>query len=476
MGQSRNEDILESMIAGTEYTKVPQSREEQLLIDLKDVIEGSGGTTNYESLSNKPKINNVELNGNKSLDDIGVSSAIQTEVARIVADAPEDFDTLKEMSDWIATHEDDAAAMNSAILQNASDISNLEDSKVDKVGGKGLSTNDYTTTEKSKLAGLSNYDDTQVRADILSLNTNKADKSAIYTKAETDALLNEKQDTLTSVQLAAVNSGVTAKKITGYDDVFAVLNYNALNHNSIYRGKNLTGVYTIEQIYNMIHSGNFDDLFLGDYINVSITTTLPDETVKTETVSLMIAAFDYYCNCGDTALTTHHIVFIPRDQGFATTAKMNDTNTTEGGYLNSYMHQTVLLCYADSLRTALNNHLLSHRTILSNAVNTSTPSMAGVGLMGASSDWTWTTVELQLMNEVQVYGTTIWSSSAYDTGADNRQLPVFKFINPVQFGRSSFWLRSVVSSTYFAHCYTGGVASYLGASYTLYVRPLILFG
>ena len=32
--------------------------------------------------------------------------------------------------------------------------------KVDKVSGKGLSTNDYTTEEKTKLAGLENYDDT----------------------------------------------------------------------------------------------------------------------------------------------------------------------------------------------------------------------------------------------------------------------------------------------------------------------------
>lgn len=31
------------------------------------------------------------------------------------------------------------------------------DNKVDKVSGKGLSTNDYTTAEKTKLAGLSNY-------------------------------------------------------------------------------------------------------------------------------------------------------------------------------------------------------------------------------------------------------------------------------------------------------------------------------
>ena len=39
-------------------------------------------------------------------------------------------------------------------------ITTLLGGKVDKVEGKGLSTNDYTTTEKTKLAGLSNYDDT----------------------------------------------------------------------------------------------------------------------------------------------------------------------------------------------------------------------------------------------------------------------------------------------------------------------------
>lgn len=38
----------------------------------------------------------------------------------------------------------------------------LGEDKVDKETGKGLSTNDYTTAEKDKLAGLSNYDDTTV--------------------------------------------------------------------------------------------------------------------------------------------------------------------------------------------------------------------------------------------------------------------------------------------------------------------------
>ena len=35
---------------------------------------GSGGTADYNELSNKPQINNVELSGNKSLSDLGITS------------------------------------------------------------------------------------------------------------------------------------------------------------------------------------------------------------------------------------------------------------------------------------------------------------------------------------------------------------------------------------------------------------------
>lgn len=47
---------------------------------------------------------------------------ITEKVSEIVAGAPEDFNTLKEMSDWLTEHEDSAATMNSAIQKNASDI------------------------------------------------------------------------------------------------------------------------------------------------------------------------------------------------------------------------------------------------------------------------------------------------------------------------------------------------------------------
>lgn len=49
----------------------------------------------------------------------------------------------------------------SALSANQGKI--LNDKKVDKVSGKGLSTNDYTTAEKNKLAGLVNYNDDEIR-------------------------------------------------------------------------------------------------------------------------------------------------------------------------------------------------------------------------------------------------------------------------------------------------------------------------
>ena len=54
-----------------------------------------------------------------------VEKIVTDKVAEIVADAPKDFDTLKELSDWIYTHEESAAAMNTAIQSNTNSIESL---------------------------------------------------------------------------------------------------------------------------------------------------------------------------------------------------------------------------------------------------------------------------------------------------------------------------------------------------------------
>ena len=61
-----------------------------------------------------------------------VTKAVADGIAEVVAGAPESFDTLKEISDWISSHSDSAAAMNSQIQANAADIEALGTAKADK--------------------------------------------------------------------------------------------------------------------------------------------------------------------------------------------------------------------------------------------------------------------------------------------------------------------------------------------------------
>lgn len=72
-----------------------------------------------------------------------VNGLISDAIDALINGAPATYDTLKEISDWIATHQSEYEALIAAIA-----------GKVDKVEGKGLSTEDYTTAEKTKLAGI----------------------------------------------------------------------------------------------------------------------------------------------------------------------------------------------------------------------------------------------------------------------------------------------------------------------------------
>ncbi|MBQ1983444.1 MAG: hypothetical protein II232_02310, partial [Spirochaetaceae bacterium] len=81
-----------------------------------------------------------------------LNQTVNEAIAGVVANAPEDFDTLKEMSDWISEHEDDATAMNSAILENKNQINN----KANKNG----STEDFqaNTHYFKSLGGWSDFE------------------------------------------------------------------------------------------------------------------------------------------------------------------------------------------------------------------------------------------------------------------------------------------------------------------------------
>lgn len=259
---------------------------------------------------------------------------------------------------------------------------------------------------------------------------------------------------------------------------------SAASHNALYRGKNITSM-GVTDIINRISSGAFDDLYVGDYFAVDIYSSLGG----VETVINVLADFDTYYNKGDIALTNHHAVIVPM-YCFKSTAKMNPTSTTDGGYYSSDMRITTLPIYATALREVFREHLLSHRSYIANEVNNNTMSRAYTAFSGASSGCIWADDTLELMSEQNLIGSTIWGSSGFDVGLDNTRLSYFRH-NPSAIitglgtsGKSNYWLRSVVASSYFANVTTvnspdtlgGGIINKSSANASLGVRPKYIIG
>lgn len=262
----------------------------------------------------------------------------------------------------------------------------------------------------------------------------------------------------------------------GYS-IYSPADFNAYPHNGIYRGKNLGTITSTAELETFlsdheVSSGNFTDLYLGDYF------TIQDGTYN---ANWMIAGFDteYYKGWLASSpnptpyITSRHITLIPRVPLF--NAQMNSTNTTSGGYKGSAMHTSTLPTVVSNLQTVLGTHLLKRYALLSTAVDTTRSNMYG-NASGASSSWEWTEVYATLPSEMQIYGSTVWSSSGYDTGEACMKLPVFNFINHVQFSRWYFWLRDVASSSNFCDAGNGGHATTWGASNSCGVRPVICIG
>ena len=239
-------------------------------------------------------------------------------------------------------------------------------------------------------------------------------------------------------------------------------------HNSIFRGKNLGTINSLVELETFltdhgISTGTFHDIYLGDYI------TIKDGTYN---AVWMVAGFNTELNKGSSNyITGNHISLIPRTK--VTDAAMNDSNDTTGGYLGSKMHTTTLPLIEAALQTVCGTHLKKRDVRISNAMTAATPSMAGAGLTGASTGSEWAAVYASLLTEVQVYGSMVWSSSAHDVGEGFEKLPVFNFINPVEYQRAYWWLRAVVSGSNFANVNSNGNANYNNASNSNGVRPIV---
>ena len=158
------------------------------------------------------------------------------EVAKIVAGADASYDTLKEVSDWISSHKDDASAMNSAIIA-------LE-GIVDGIGGDGEKATvvAYVT---DAIAAL-NIGDYAKAADLTALASRVTTAEGKITTLEGQvATINGDATTAGSIAKAAADALASAKAYTDEKDTAMDTRVDALEAAShTHRNKALLDTYT----------------------------------------------------------------------------------------------------------------------------------------------------------------------------------------------------------------------------------------
>lgn len=292
----------------------------------------------------------------------------------------------------------------------------------------------------------------------ISIETKKVTELTAFT-APTDSCLIPIHDGTGLKKITFAN--FRAKAVEGTEAKIAPLLFNnAGAHNAIYRGKSLGSTVTTAQ-YAAIKAGTFDDLYIGDYWTIG-------------GVNYRIAAFDYYLNSGDTNCTTHHVVIVPDTCLY--NAQMHNTssgnyesgaaNTTAGGYVGSDMYKSNLEQAKTTIKSAFSGHVLKHRIYLTNAVAN-----------GRASGGAWCDSEVDLMCEQMVYGSGIFSpvSDGSNVPANYRveksQLPLFQHEPSRICNRATWWLRDVITASFFAFVGGNGIADYYNASDSFGVRP-----
>lgn len=254
----------------------------------------------------------------------------------------------------------------------------------------------------------------------------------------------------------------------------------AENHNAIFRGDDLFAKgYDINDICAMIADGSFSDIYIGDYFTMS--GSIPDvpcfveqtgddgakslvESTQTVTYNtkFRIAGLDTYLNTGDTAFTAHHAVIVP--DNVIGSNRMNGANETTGGYVGSFMYSSVMPVYNTHFTAKFNNHLLSHREMLSNSV-----------LGGSANGRSWVDIKTNLMSEPEVYG-GICFGGKYDVGINYRQFPLFRIAPKCICNRGWWWLRAVSLTSDFAFVGGNGYAGSSSASTVSGIRPSFCIG
>ena len=362
----------------------------------------------------------IKVGDGLSIDNNGVLSAEGQEV-EIGTDAP-----VNDVKLFVDEDADPAVSLD---VYTRAQTDTMLANKVDKVEGKGLSTNDFNNTAKGKL------------------------------------------DNLPSTSKAAVSGGTDLSLVTtgekyNYEDKYTKTQVDALTRHTRKTDFDLNVLKQAVADQNLEKYG----LKVGDQ------KTINGYTYVIADLNTMKGTITPY------RLTQNHVglIVIPHVQHAWNSSGRIDTgaNSRGAGYkncdLHDYLKNTVLPHAKNDLGA---DNLLAHSKLLTNAVNTTGYNRFGKA-EGCSSNWEWVSDQyISALSEVQVYGSTVWSSSGFDTGEACRQLEVFKKYSHTEiFGAEYPWLRDIASVTRASFAHNDGHAGYYAVSDSnFWVAGLLLF-
>lgn len=204
-------------------------------------------------------------------------------------------------------------------------------------------------------------------------------------------------------------------------------------HRRFFRGKDLTSSFDDGTFSANVADGSFRDIFPGDYITKNVT--VPGVQGTGFSVKFIIADLDTALGISSLGVTAHHAVIVPEEPVFS--AYMNPTNTTDGGYAESYMQWTYMPAFGWGLASAFgHSHILSFDA-------------------GGKQ------CTCRLMTLSMVFGKTLpGNGNSYsdyqeaDKSMGEEQIAVFS-LRPDLAGKNMkwYWLSDIFSSSNFAHVY-----------------------
>lgn len=318
-----------------------------------------GGASDYADLTNKPKINNVELVGNKSLNDLGIQPAGNYALESDMTDAQNDIEALQTENERLKATLPTTTGEGQDITLNKTAEMEFVKPPLPRGNTKQETTIGYNLLggfeyEQSSGGVTFKYDDSGTIAingtptsNTDSMNSSRAVTNGFTRRLETGTYTLNGISTGTGLLLGIVTneSGVWAVKTTTLNEVksFSIVN----DCDYFFRAQVNSGVTYSTVLYPILVKGSYTSETMPEYepYTGGIPSPNPDYPQEIYSVGDNVNLFDKTTITENARFTPDGTIY--RDTNYFATdyipVKVNTRYTANSNFLNSYNR----ICYYD---------------------------------------------------------------------------------------------------------------------------------